>query len=85
MTMTNKDILLRIIAEATGKSLADIEHIADKLHPGLSSMGKLDQQLSDEDANKLLAKLRQDLPGIRRWLQEGRLLHLIDLHASKPH
>jgi hypothetical protein len=36
--------------------------------------GKTGEEISDAQAQKLLAELRTELPGIRRWLEEGKAL-----------
>ncbi len=42
------------------------------LHAQLSPDHRLDVELSEAEAQKLLAQLRQEKPGILNWLLEGR-------------
>jgi len=77
--VTKKGIFLQILSEAIGKSLKDIELIAAAGLPMLKETGRMGAELSDEDAAKLLAKLRSEMQNIQRWLAEGNLLAQADM------
>jgi len=66
--MTNRDILFKILGEASGQSIDDVADMATHLYPLLSSGFRLDEKIPDAKAQELLAKYRQELPGIRAWL-----------------
>jgi hypothetical protein len=70
--MTNQDVLTKILHEVTGLSSGDIESMlftCRAMHPG--NLPKLDQELSEQDAEKLLHNLRSERAGILAWLVRG--------------
>lgn len=71
--MRYQDIFIQILFEVSGTpkdELASLLAAFRKTHPG----DKWDQELSEQQANELLAKLRKEGPGITRWLHEGATL-----------
>ena len=70
--MTNQEILAKILHEATGLSSKDIESMlftCRAMYP--DSIPKLDQDLSEQEAEKLLQNLRSEQAGILAWLVRG--------------
>lgn len=70
--MTNKDVFIQILSEVSGKpeqEVADLLTTLRRAHPG----GKWDNELSENEAEKLLITLRAKAPGILRWLIEGAM------------
>ncbi len=70
--MTNQDVLTKVLHEVTGLSSEDIESMlftCRAMHPG--NLPKLDQELSEQEAERLLQKLRSERAGILAWLVRG--------------
>lgn len=73
--MTRRDIILTILAEASGRSLEDAVALFEAMQKEeLLSSSALDDEFSVEESMKMLEDFRQELPGIRRWLCEMGLL-----------
>jgi len=68
--MTNRDIYCAIFSEASGKPKSDVETLVQAMTV-ITGAGKLDEELPDDQAEKLLKALRSELPGIRHWLEQG--------------
>jgi len=68
--MTNRDILVQILSEASGKPKEQVSGLVEVVYSNIPK-GKLDQELPDDKAKTLLASLRTQLPGVLRWLAEG--------------
>jgi hypothetical protein len=66
--MTNREILFKILGEASGQSINDVADMATHLYPLMGSGFRLDEKIPATKAQELLAKYRQELPGIRAWL-----------------
>jgi hypothetical protein len=81
--VTNKDVILQILSEASGRPLKEIEHIASDGLPFLGSTGSMGKELSDQEAADLLTRLRGMLPAVNRWLHEGGRLEAIDRATGK--
>jgi len=81
--VTYEDIFCQILAEAMGKKVDDVRHMSNVIHQMVGSRGKLDQVIPDEKAHELLATLRTELPGVRRWLVEGSFLAEADIAAMR--
>jgi hypothetical protein len=58
--------MIKALANATGKSEADVERIAD-----LMPMPIPDKDIPDDEADQLLQRLYAEAPGIRNWLAVG--------------
>jgi len=62
--VTNAEILAQVLSEATGQPLEVVRAlIAITLRDNAPSR----RELPEADAQQLLAKLRDELPGIRAW------------------
>jgi hypothetical protein len=72
--MTNREILFKILGEASGRPINDVADMAAHLYPLLSSEFRLDEKIPDAKAQELLAKYRQELPGIRAWLIRSAIM-----------
>ena len=81
--MTNFDIFAQIISEAIDKPLEEVRLMTDVILHMAGSSGRMYENVPDEKAKKLLAKLRTELPGIRRWLIEGGLMMEADIAAAQ--
>lgn len=69
--MTYKDILITVVSEATDTPEKQIRDIIDaflKHHP--KSL-KVHKEVSQEEAEQLLAALRKEKSQIRAWISEG--------------
>jgi len=68
--MTYKDVILQIFSEIKGTTVKEITpEVANGLLK-LDPEGNLDKELSDEDATKLFAQFRSQLPAVKMWLGE---------------
>lgn len=70
--MTNREIMVQILSEVSGKSKKEISElfdIAGNKFPG----AKLNDEVPDHEAKKLMAKLREESSGILMWLTQGAL------------
>jgi len=82
--MTRFDIFAQIISEASGKPIEQMRTMSDIIFKlSGASADKLHQELPDAEAAALLAKLRTGLPGVRRWLIEGRLMMEADIAQAE--
>jgi hypothetical protein len=73
--MTRRDIILTVLAEASGRSVDDAVALFDAMQSeGLICISVLDEDFSPEESRRMLEEFRQELPGIRRWLCEMGLL-----------
>jgi hypothetical protein len=74
--MTRRDIILQILAEASGRSTAHEagDLLAAMLAEDLISGCDLDENFPPAEGLRLLEDFRAELPGIRRWLFEAGLL-----------
>lgn len=82
--MTRFDIFAQIISEASGKPLEQIRQLSEIIFKITGAPSdKLHHGLPDNEANELLAKLRMELPGVRRWLIEGRLMMEADIAEAE--
>lgn len=73
--MTRRDIILTILAEASGRSVEEAVALFEAMQQEeLLCTSALDDDFSVEESLKMLEDFRQELPGIRRWLCEIGLL-----------
>jgi hypothetical protein len=74
--MTRRDIILQILAEASGRSAAHEAEdlLAAMLAEELISGCDLEEVFPSAEGVRLLEDFRTELPGIRRWLFETGLL-----------
>lgn len=76
--MTYKDVILQIFSEIKGTT---VKEITPQVASGLLKLdpeGKMDKELSDEDAKKLFAQFRSQLPAVKMWLSEANVESLDD-------
>lgn len=69
--MTYRDIFNQILSEVTGKSQDQIDDLWKAFLASNPGPGRLDEELPDETAQKLLRDLRKDKAGILAWLADG--------------
>jgi hypothetical protein len=67
--MTNADVMAQILSEASRKPIGVVRELMKAMAPQFGSA--LHNEISEERVQELLASLREELPGIRRWLFEG--------------
>lgn len=73
--MTRRDIVLQILAEASGRSLQEAEGLFEAMvENGLIADRDMEETFSPAEAHRLLEDFRGELNGIRRWLCENGLL-----------
>lgn len=65
--MTNKEVLMKIFAEASGRDQLEVEDSFNDFLEMFPLRGNLDK----EAPPGMLEKLRAELPGIRQWLIQG--------------
>ena len=66
--MTRRDIFIQIMMEASGLPADSVSDYAGIMFHGIDRNVGLDDPLPDHEAEELIAKLRLQIPGIRRWL-----------------
>jgi len=71
--MKNSDIYKTILSEASGRPLEEIDKMFEAFTKSFGTFN-FDKELPEEEAQKLLAQLRKELPGISAWLIEGGFL-----------
>lgn len=81
--MTNFDIISKIISEASGKPLEEVELMTDAIVEMAGMYGKIYEEVPEDKAQALLAQLRANLPGVKRWLVEGRLMVEADIAKAE--
>ena len=69
--MTNKDVLIQILSEVSGKPKSEVESLFENIKGNMPLGNKMDKELSDQDAEKLLSNLRKEKSGIMDWLIQG--------------
>lgn len=72
--MTNADILNRILSEATSRPAQEVTAMTETLANMFGSQIRLGAEVSDAEAENLLAALRKELPRIRAWLANSGLI-----------
>ena len=65
--MKRKDVMFTIFSEISGKR---VEEIRETFPPALKT-GAMEEELTDEEATKLLGELRIEKAGIRKWMEQG--------------
>lgn len=73
--MTRRDIILQVLAEASGRSSKGAIAIFESMieHDLLTERG-LDEEFSEAESLRMITEFRHELPGIRRWLTEEGIL-----------
>jgi phage/plasmid-associated DNA primase len=69
--MTRADIMAQILSEVTGKPKDQVTNLLERFKEIFSDTFKFDEELSDEEAEQTLQKLRKEKSGILNWLLEG--------------
>lgn len=72
--MTYKDLLLEIVADATGKPLTACEEILLSTEQGRIILAGPQKELSEKEANTWRAKLKNEMPGILSWLSRETMI-----------
>lgn len=73
--MTRRDIILQILAEASGRSVEEAQSLFEAmLAEGMISDRGLEEEFPAAEAARFLEDFRGELPGIRQWLCEAGLL-----------
>ena len=75
--MTYFDVIAQILSEASEKPLDEARKVLVDAIEAVGTPGRFYEALSDDEARRLLHGLRSELPGIRRWLAEGRLMEFL--------
>lgn len=65
--MTYKDIIIQMLSEATGKPKNEFENVINMFKNVYPTGHKLDDQLTQEQAENLLTKLRKNRESILAW------------------
>ncbi len=81
--MTNRDVMVQILHEVTGKPkelIGDVLHDFAAAHPG--SQSGFDRSISDAEAEQLLNELRKEKSGILNWLLQGNAEYIKRLNAE---
>lgn len=82
--MTNGEIFIRALADATGVPVSKYRKLLAEIRPALGDQHKLDEHRPEAEAQRLLAALRLQREQIRRWLAEGYLMALADGWPPHP-
>ncbi len=78
--MTNRDVMVQILHEVTGKPKKQVEKIVKALRFSLpDKCHKYDQRLTPDESEKLLTELRTEKEGILAWLVNGAMKDRLDL------
>ena len=65
--MKHKHVMFTIVSEISGKSIDEIR----RTFPPALNTPAMEQELTDEEATKLLGELRKEKAGIRKWMEQG--------------
>lgn len=69
---TNGDVFMTVISEILGRPRSFAEDHMSKFREAFpDSMGKFDEEITEQEYNDLLAKLEPTKPAILNWLIEG--------------
>lgn len=72
--MKYRDVFIQILSEVSGRSKADLTEmlrLAAEARPEMNA--GFDKELSEEEAQSMLAKLRNEKEGIAAWLVQGAM------------
>lgn len=75
--MTYADIIAQALSEVTGKPKEIFMAVLQSCPPP----HRLNEEVPDDEAQAILAKLRQEKSGILNWVIEGRQKALADIRA----
>ena len=68
--MTRTEIFTQILTEVSGKSRQEVSEMLVALRQA-NPAGKWDEEIPDDETEKLLAELRAEAPEILSWLVDG--------------
>lgn len=71
--MTYQEIFIQIISEVSGKPRDEIAGLLGAFRRANPTAGKWDKEIPADEAEKLLASLRAEAPGILAWLVQGAM------------
>ncbi len=80
--MTNKDIMVQILHEVSGKPKEFVASMFEEIAGNLPNSTKLQEEVPVDKAEELLEALRKEKAGILNWLLKGRQ-DMIDKLMSK--
>lgn len=70
--MKRRDIMIKILAEVTGRAERDVAELMDVLYAAKpKAAAALEEELPDDEAEKLMARMRAEGPGILARLMQG--------------
>jgi len=81
--MTNRDVFLQILSEASGYGPEIVQGYADICFKIFGINKKADHSLSPEESRKLLLELRNEIPAIRQQLITSGIMAELKLAAAK--
>jgi hypothetical protein len=70
---TRADVFKTILTEVTGKPKSDISDLLAEFRKTFPGKDKLDDEIPQQEYDRLLTKLRSEKPGILNWLIAGGL------------
>ena len=65
--MKRKDVMITVLSEVSGKTKEEVD---DTMPPQLLT-AKMEEEISDEEAERQLAELRKEKAGILNWMLTG--------------
>lgn len=69
--MKNSEIMARALADASGVSLGDIQQLVSAASATLPPGHRLDDEVPEAEAARMLESFRRNQQGIRLWLLNG--------------
>jgi len=72
--MTYEDVLIQILSEVTGNPKNEVTDIMKIFKNRFPTGHKLNEKLSEDEAEKMLNSLRKEKAGILRWLIKGKVM-----------
>ncbi len=76
--MKNSEIMVRALAEATGAPPAHVRQLMALVQATLPPGHRLNDEVSADEAARLLERFHNDRDGIRRWLLAGHVKAMAD-------
>jgi hypothetical protein len=73
--MTRRDIIIQVLAEATGRESAEAHALFEAMVANEMIAGRdLEEEFTRAEGQRMVQEFRPELAGIRRWLTEAGLL-----------
>jgi hypothetical protein len=72
--MTYEDVLIQILSEVTGNSKSEVTDLMKIFKDRFPIGHKLNEELPDDKAEKLINELRKEKAGILQWLIQGKMM-----------